>query len=129
MPRKHPKEAPRSEPSDQNDQEPTTRKLRGRPPLAPKTALARWIQSQGLTATDFVRDLQELAPSVERQIRLQYPEFKLTADDIPTPKNLLDAANGRHRPRLLTVLLVAVRTEGEIGPAEWVADMSRHGLT
>lgn len=105
------------------------KKLRGRPPMAPRTALAGWIQAEGITATDFIRRLHALAPVVEAAIRKQYPAFRISSSDIPTPKNLLDAANGRHRPRLLTVVLVTAGTGGKVGPSEWVADMSRHGLS
>lgn len=87
--------------------------LRGRPPLPPRTTLARWIQDRSVTVTEFAARLAEIAPKVG-----------LSADDAPKTKTLLDAVNARHWPHPKTILLVRMVTDGAVDLEHWVRDLS-----
>lgn len=88
-------------------------KLRGRPPGDPKTALARWIQGQGITVTDFATRLHAAAA-----------ELEMPDDLVPETKTLRDIVNRRHRPSLETTKLVRQATGGAVDLDQWVADMA-----
>src|SRR5882762_887556 len=85
-------------------------KLRGRPPMRPKTALAKWIQTKGLSVTDFATTLAGIAAGLA-QAR---PELGIRASDAPVPKTLLDAVNARHWPKATLVLLTRLATGGDV---------------
>lgn len=87
-------------------------KLRGRPPLPPRTTLARWIQDHGKTVAGFAVELRTVAPSVG-----------LAEDDAPMAKTLLDAVNARHWPSPRTILLVRHATGGDVDVEHWVRDL------
>lgn len=87
-------------------------KLRGRPPLKPRTTLARWIQDHGQTVAGFALALRGIAPKVG-----------LTEDDAPQAKTLLDAVNARHWPHPRTILLVRHATNGDVDVEHWVRDL------
>lgn len=90
---------------------------RGRPPLAPRTTLAKWLQDRNRTTVEFAGFLAEIAPKVG-----------LTPEDAPQPKTLLDAVNGRHWPSLPTVLLVRHATDGDVDVEHWVRDLHCYPL-
>jgi hypothetical protein len=92
---------------------PAAPKLRGRPPLKPRTTLARWIQDRNRTVTDFAAELRELAPKVG-----------LSEDDCPQTKTLTDAVNARHWPHPKTILLVRMATDGAVDLEHWVRDLT-----
>lgn len=86
---------------------------RGRPPGEPKTALARWIQHQGITVTDFATELRKVAARVG-----------ISAELVPETKTLRDIVNMRHRASLETVVLVRHATGGAVDLDQWVDDLS-----
>lgn len=88
-------------------------KLRGRPPLKPRTTLARWIQDRNRTVTDFAVELRALAPKVG-----------LSELDCPQTKTLTDAVNARHWPHPKTILLVRLATDGAVDLEHWVRDLT-----
>jgi hypothetical protein len=89
-------------------------KLRGRPPLAPRTALAQWIQDRNMTVVQFSAMLSEEAPRAG-----------LRPDQAPKTKTLLDAVNARHWPSLITVELTRRVTKGAVDVGSWVRDLAQ----
>lgn len=90
---------------------------RGRPPLAPRTQLARWIQDHGKTVVGFSDELRAIA------VKLGFEER-----DVPATKTLLDAVNGRHWPHPKTILFVKYATDGDVDVEHWVRDLHCHML-
>ncbi len=93
------------------------RGVRGRPPLQPRTALARWIQDRRQTVAGFAERLRDVAPLVG-----------LDPDCAPPAKTLLDSVNGRHWPHPRTILLVKYATDGAVDVEHWVRDLHCHQL-
>lgn len=86
--------------------------IRGRPPLPPRTTLAKWIRAQGMTVASFATKLAETAPKVG-----------LPASAAPKAKTLLDAVNGRHWPSAPTMLIIRYVTDGDVDLEHWVKDL------
>lgn len=88
-------------------------KQRGRPPLAPKTKAAKWLQDRGKTITSFADELRALAP-----------RLGVNADWVPQTKTLTDAMNARHWPHPVTILLIRHATDGDVDLQDWVRDLA-----
>jgi hypothetical protein len=86
--------------------------IRGRPPLPPRTTLARWIRAQGLTVASFADKMAEMAPSIG-----------LPTTAAPKAKTLLDAVNARHWPSATTMFLIRHVTDGDVDLEHWVRDL------
>lgn len=87
-------------------------KKRGRPPLPPRTALARWIRARGWTVSELADKLREIAPSAG-----------VDAAFAPPAKTLLDAVNGRHCPQVPVMLLIKHVTAGDVDLEHWHHDL------
>lgn len=93
-----------------NDEQPKPRL--GRPPLPPRTELARWIRARGWTVAELAAKLREVATRAG-----VHPDFA------PPPKTLLDAVNGRHCPQVPVMLLIKHVTGGDIDLEHWHRDL------
>lgn len=90
--------------------QPTRR--RGRPPLAPRTELARWLQARDKTVVDFAAELLVHAR------RHGLPEAAA-----PTSKALRESINAAHWPHPITIWLVSLATGGRVSVQHWVRDL------
>ncbi len=89
-----------------------TKGRRGRPPLPPRTALARWLQARDQTVVDFAAELAVHAK------RLGLPEAAA-----PTSKALRESINAAHWPHPITIWLVSIATAGNVDVKHWVRDL------
>lgn len=87
---------------------------RGRPPMDPRTALARWIRDSGVTVVEFSTTLAKIATSLG-----------IPPEAVPQTKALLDAVNALHWPHPVTMFLVRHATNGDVDIEHWVRDF-RH---
>lgn len=92
---------------------------RGRPPLPPRTTLARWIRTHGLTVQSFA----EAMVAAAAKVRMPDGKVGLPKSAAPQAKTLLDAVNARHWPSPPTMLLVRHLTKGEVDLEHWVRDL------
>lgn len=89
------------------------RPRRGRPPMEPRTELARWLRTADQTVVAFAAELA-------RQAKLHgLPEAAA-----PTSKALRESVNGAHWPHPVTIWLVSLATNGRVGVQHWVRDLS-----
>lgn len=86
---------------------------RGRPPLPPRTQLARWIRDKDWSIATLADRLRELAP-----------KCGVDPDLMPPPKTLLDAVNGRHAPPIHVMLVVKYLTHDQVDLEHWHRDLS-----
>lgn len=86
---------------------------RGRPPLPPRTQLAKWMRSREMTTAELHGQLVDLAPTIG------VPDAC-----VPGVKTLQDTINARHWPSAPTMLLVRHATSGAIDLEHWVADLA-----
>ncbi len=93
---------------------PPPKPRRGRPPMEPRTTLARWIRDRGITVVEFAAQLAAAAPSVG-----------LPVSAAPQTKALLDSVNALHWPHPVTMFLVRHATGGDVDLEHWIRDL-RH---
>lgn len=91
---------------------PPPKPRRGRPPMDPRTTLARWIRDQNITVVEFATRLAEIAPKIG---------MPLTA--VPQMRTLLDSVNALHWPHPVTMFLVRHATNGDVDMEHWVRDL------
>lgn len=87
----------------------TSAPIRGRPPMPPQTAFARWLRERGRTAKWAADEMIALAK-----------QLGLPRGSAPKVKTLLDSVNGKHRPPLETVLMVRYLTDGAVDLDQWI---------
>ena len=91
---------------------PAAKARRGRPPMKPRTTLARWIRDRGITVVDFSASLERTAGSCG-----------LPLTSVPQTKTLLDSVNGLHWPHPVTMFLVRHATGGDVDLEHCVRDL------
>lgn len=89
-----------------------TKARRGRPPLPPRTALARWLRARDQTVVDFAAVLAVHAK-----------KHGLPEAAAPTSKALRESINAAHWPHPITIWLVSLATGGCVDVRHWVRDL------
>lgn len=85
---------------------------RGRPPLAPRTELARWLRARDQTVVDFAAELV-----------IHAKKHGLPEEAAPTSKALRESINAAHWPHPITIWLVSLATRGHVDVKHWVRDL------
>lgn len=85
---------------------------RGRPPLPPRTTLAKWIRARDMRVSDLAAQMLKQADALGLDRSL-----------VPPPKTLLDAVNARHKPSAPVMYLIRAVTDGEVDLEHWVRDL------